>query len=148
MPACRRNRDRWALPFGLGAFLLMMLRPLAHGATAGDVALYALFLSGYVVIPGWLVYQLFRAPDDDWLLAVASYNSGEGNVLKAVRRNKARSQPADFWHLKLSRETSSYVPKLMALVEIVRDPAAHGLVLPEVLNEVLNQQGNVLCPLA
>ena len=73
--------------------------------------------------------------DGDWLLAVASYNSGEGNVLKSVRRNKAKSQPIDFWHLKLSRETSSYVPKLIALVEIVRDPAAFGLVLPEILYE-------------
>jgi membrane-bound lytic murein transglycosylase D len=69
------------------------------------------------------------------MLAVASYNSGEGNVLKSVRRNKARSQPTDFWHLKLSRETSSYVPKLIALVEIVRDPEAFGLVLPEILHE-------------
>jgi len=73
--------------------------------------------------------------DDDWLLAIASYNSGEGNVLKAVRRNKARSKPTDFWHLSLSRETSSYVPKLLALAEIVRNPAAFGLTLPEILYE-------------
>jgi membrane-bound lytic murein transglycosylase D len=71
----------------------------------------------------------------DWLLAVASYNSGEGNVLKAVKRNKERSQAADFWNLSLSRETSAYVPKLMALVEIVRDPAKYGLTLPEIVDE-------------
>jgi len=79
--------------------------------------------------------HLHKLMDGDWMLAVASYNSGEGNVLKSVRRNKAKSQPTDFWHLKLSRETSSYVPKLIALVEIVRDPAAFGLVLPEILYE-------------
>ncbi len=73
--------------------------------------------------------------DGDWQLAIASYNSGEGNVLKAVRRNRAKSRPTDFWNLKLSRETSSYVPKLLALVEIVRDPAAHGLQLPQLTSE-------------
>jgi membrane-bound lytic murein transglycosylase D len=71
----------------------------------------------------------------DWLLAVASYNSGEGNVQKAVRRNQGKGHPSDFWNLKLSKETSSYVPKLMALVEIVRDPAAFGLSLPVISNE-------------
>lgn len=80
----------------------------------------------------YLAY-LHQLMDGDWMLAVASYNSGEGNVLKAVKRNQARAKAADFWHLQLSRETRSYVPKLMALVEIVRDPAALGLTLPELL---------------
>ena len=82
----------------------------------------------------YLAY-LHELMDEDWPLAIASYNSGEGNVLKAVKRNKSRSEPTDFWNLSLSRETTSYVPKLMALVEIVRDPAAWGLTLPEVLHE-------------
>jgi peptidoglycan lytic transglycosylase D len=73
--------------------------------------------------------------DGDWLLAIASYNSGQGNVLKAVKHNRARSKPTDFWNLSLSRETSSYVPKLLALVEIVRDPGAFGLTLPTVVRE-------------
>lgn len=73
--------------------------------------------------------------DGDWLLAVASYNSGEGNVLRAVKRNRKQSKPTDYWNLKLSRETSAYVPRLMALVEIVRNPAAHGVSLPYVADE-------------
>ena len=82
----------------------------------------------------YLAY-LYKFNNGDWELAVASYNSGEGNVRKAVRRNKARSKPTDFWNLSLSRETSAYVPKLMALVAIVRDPEAYGLTLPEIVNE-------------
>jgi len=78
---------------------------------------------------------LHELMDDDWLLAIASYNSGEGNVLRSVRRNRAGGRPTDFWSLKLSRETSSYVPKLMALVELVRTPEAFGLTLPELLHE-------------
>jgi membrane-bound lytic murein transglycosylase D len=72
--------------------------------------------------------------DGDWLLAVASYNSGEGNVLRSVRHNQARSLPTDFWNLKLPKETASYVPKLLALVELVREPSAYGVELPELLD--------------
>ena len=86
---------------------------------------------------GALAYlkYLHKFNKGDWLLAIASYNSGEGNVRKAVRRNRTKSKPTDFWNLKLSRETSAYVPRLMALVEIVRDPAAYGLTLPGIVNE-------------
>ena len=73
--------------------------------------------------------------DGDWMLAIASYNSGEGNVLKAIKRNKARATPTDFWSLSLSKETSAYVPKLIALVTIVKNPAAFGLTLPEIRYE-------------
>ncbi|MGI9262491.1 MAG: LysM peptidoglycan-binding domain-containing protein [Woeseiaceae bacterium] len=73
--------------------------------------------------------------DGDWPLAIASYNSGEGNVLKAVKRNRARSKPTDFWNLSLSRETSAYVPRLMALVELVRNPEKYNLELPELIDE-------------
>jgi membrane-bound lytic murein transglycosylase D len=72
--------------------------------------------------------------DGDWLLAVASYNSGEGNVRRAVRRNQSRSLRTDFWNLKLPKETSSYVPKLLALVELVRAPSAYDVELPELLD--------------
>ncbi|MFQ5983000.1 MAG: transglycosylase SLT domain-containing protein, partial [Woeseiaceae bacterium] len=73
--------------------------------------------------------------DGDWLLAVASYNSGEGNVLKAVKRNRKKGRPTDFWNLKLSRETSSYVPRLLAVVELVRNPAEYGIALPSLIDE-------------
>jgi membrane-bound lytic murein transglycosylase D len=73
--------------------------------------------------------------EDDWLLAIASYNSGEGNVLKAVKRNRSKSKPTDFWNLSLSKETSAYVPRLMALVALVRDPAKYSITLPQLVDE-------------
>jgi len=73
--------------------------------------------------------------DGDWLNAVASYNSGEGNVRRAVNRNRRAGKPVDFWHLSLPRETAAYVPRLLALVDIVRDPDAYGLELPELSDE-------------
>jgi membrane-bound lytic murein transglycosylase D len=63
----------------------------------------------------------------DWLLAIAAYNCGEGNVERAVRRNERLGKPIDFWHLKLPTETRAYVPKLLAMRRIVADPAAYGL---------------------
>ncbi len=78
---------------------------------------------------------LHELNDGDWLNAIASYNSGEGNVLRAARNNRKAGKPIDFWHLKLPKETSMYVPKLLALVEIVADPARHNLTLPVVLDE-------------
>ena len=68
----------------------------------------------------------------NWLNAIASYNSGEGNVRRAVRRNTKAGKPTEFWYLRLPKETSTYVPRLLALVEIVREPAKFGVTLPYV----------------
>jgi len=78
---------------------------------------------------------LYELNEGDWLNAIASYNSGEGSVRKAVTGNRNAGKPDDFWHLRLSRETSTYVPKLLALVEIVHDPAAYDLSLPGIVDE-------------
>ncbi|MCH9695909.1 MAG: LysM peptidoglycan-binding domain-containing protein [Gammaproteobacteria bacterium] len=71
----------------------------------------------------------------NWLNAIASYNSGEGNVRRAVRRNTKAGKQTDFWNLKLPKETSMYVPKLLALVEIVADPDKYNITLPVVVDE-------------
>lgn len=73
--------------------------------------------------------------DGNWLNAIASYNSGEGNVLRAARKNRKAGKPIDFWYLKLPKETIMYVPKLLALVEIVADPGKYNVTLPEVPDE-------------
>ena len=43
--------------------------------------------------------------DGDWLAAIAAYNCGEGNVSRAIRRNRAAKMKTDFWNLKLPSET-------------------------------------------
>ena len=65
--------------------------------------------------------------DGDWLLAIAAYNCGEGNVERALAANRRAGKPADFWHLKLPTETRAYVPKLLAMRRIVAAPADYGL---------------------
>ena len=65
---------------------------------------------------------------NDWHLALAAYNSGAGNVRRAIRRSGAR----DFWALRdfLPRETRNYVPAFIASVIIAKRPAAFGFDVP------------------
>lgn len=66
--------------------------------------------------------------DGDWLLALAAYNCGEGCVAKAQRKARSRS----YWDLKLPTETSKYVPRILALAEVMRDPGRYGWQLPAI----------------
>src|SRR5471032_3260530 len=65
--------------------------------------------------------------DGDWLLAIAAYNCGEANVERAVRANRAVGRSIQFWDLKLPAETRAYVPKLLAMKELVSQPDLYGL---------------------
>ncbi|MGK0441192.1 MAG: membrane-bound lytic murein transglycosylase D [Pseudohongiellaceae bacterium] len=79
--------------------------------------------------------NLSRYYKDDWLLALAAYNSGQGTVNKAIRKNKRKGKPTHFWALDLPRETRSYVPKLLALAKIFDNPQRYGITLHPVANE-------------
>jgi membrane-bound lytic murein transglycosylase D len=71
--------------------------------------------------------RLYGMFDGSWPLALAAYNSGEGTVLRAIKRQKTN----DFWALKLPRETREYVPQFMAAMEIASDPERYGFQVPE-----------------
>jgi membrane-bound lytic murein transglycosylase D len=58
----------------------------------------------------------------DWPLALASYNAGEGTVLRAIKAQGT----TNYWDLKLPRQTEDYVPQFMAALTIARDPARYG----------------------
>ncbi|TDT60876.1 transcriptional regulator [Enterobacter sp. AG5470] len=77
-----------------------------------------------------MMQRLNRMFDGDWLLTVAAYNSGEGRVLKAIKANKARGKPTDFWSLSLPQETRIYVPKMLALSDILKNSKRYGVSLP------------------
>ncbi len=70
----------------------------------------------------------------DWLTALAAYNCGEGNVLRAIGRQK-EGYFDQFWDLyaRLPQETRRYVPRFLATLAILEDPAAYGFELPEPL---------------
>jgi len=79
--------------------------------------------------------QLHKRFDGDWLLALAAYNSGGGNVNKAIRKNRKRGQATDFWSLQLPKETQAYVPKMIALAQILNDPERYGVKLPAIADQ-------------
>lgn len=70
----------------------------------------------------------------DWRLALAAYNWGEGNVQRSIRRNLIQKRPADYAHLKLPKETRSYVPKIEAIKAIILEPKKFGILLPVIPN--------------
>lgn len=73
--------------------------------------------------------SLSKRYNGDWLLALAAYNSGQGTVGRAIRKNKKLGKPVDFWSLDLPKETRSYVPKLLALAKLVDNPRRYGVSL-------------------
>ena len=80
--------------------------------------------------------KLHRDFDGDWLLAVAAYNWGEGNLRKALARNRRAGKPLDFWSLKVPTETRTYVPRWLAVCDIVARPEHYGMTLRRVPDEV------------
>ena len=63
---------------------------------------------------------------DDWYLALAAYNAGPGKMSRAIKKYKTR----DFWKIckgrYLAPETKAYVPKMLAVVQIAKQPAKYG----------------------
>ena len=63
---------------------------------------------------------LHKTLEGDWLNAIAAYNSGEGRLLRAIKKNRKKHLPTDFWSLDLPSETTAYVPKLLALADLLK----------------------------
>jgi membrane-bound lytic murein transglycosylase D len=71
----------------------------------------------------------------DWQLALASYNWGEGAVGRASARAKASGRDGTYLTLNMPAETRNYLPKLQAVKNIIRNPAAFGLKIASIPNE-------------
>lgn len=78
-----------------------------------------------------VLYQRF---EEDWLLALAAYNTGGGNLSRAIRRAGSEVGEASFWDLPLARETQSHVPRLLALSRIIANPELYDVELPAIAN--------------
>jgi membrane-bound lytic murein transglycosylase D len=81
--------------------------------------------------------RLHKMFDGDWLHALAAYNSGEGRVMRSIRKNKRRGKPTDFWSLDLPRETRAYVPKLLALADILANKESYAFDWPTISNQAV-----------
>ncbi len=69
-----------------------------------------------------------------WELALAAYNAGPGRIQKAIDANAARGLPTDYWSLRLPTETMNYVPRFLAVAEIIAKPEQYGVYLPAIAN--------------
>jgi len=79
--------------------------------------------------------NLNRLFGGDWLLTLAAYNYGPGNLKKAINKNLEQELPTDFWSLQLPKETTNYIPKLLALSIIVGNPKEFKLQIPSIKNK-------------
>ena len=73
---------------------------------------------------------LHKLKNGDWFHALASYNWGERSVRKAIERNKKARKKTNYSSLRMPRETRNYVPKLLAMKEIVNNPSKYGIQIP------------------
>ena len=77
------------------------------------------------------LYSMFG----DWELVLASYNWGEGAVGRSLIKNRNNGLPEDFRNISLPPETQNYVPRLIAIKNIISNPAAYGVELESLPNQ-------------
>lgn len=70
-----------------------------------------------------------------WELALAAYNAGPGRISRAIAANEARGLPTDFWSLQLPTETMNYVPRFLAVAQIVKNPNKYNVYLPAIAHQ-------------
>jgi membrane-bound lytic murein transglycosylase D len=78
--------------------------------------------------------QLGKTFDGDWLKALAAYNAGPRRIERSEAKNRKKGLSEDFWDLSLPRETLNYVPRLLALTDVVANPGRYGVQLTPVNN--------------
>ncbi len=78
---------------------------------------------------------LHKQFNGNWFHALAAYNSGEGNVARAIRKNKKKGKKTDFWSLRLPRETRNYVPSLLAVAEVLKHSNKHKIKFKAISNK-------------
>lgn len=75
---------------------------------------------------------LHRFFKGNWLMAIAAYDSGEGTIAKAIKATGRPPNSVQFWSLSVPQETRLYVPRLLALAEIIKNPQRYHVNLPTI----------------
>lgn len=79
----------------------------------------------------YLVY-LNKFFNGNWILALAAYDSGEGTIARAIKSTNRPGKPINFWKLATPQETRVYVPRLLALAELIKNPQRYKVNLPAI----------------
>ena len=80
---------------------------------------------------GYLKY-LYNRFDQDIYLTLAAYNAGPSLVERKINQNIKQGEGKDFWSLNLPSQTQNYVPKFIALRELILDSEKYGISLPDI----------------
>ncbi len=70
--------------------------------------------------------------EGNWILAFAAYDSGEGTMARIIKNSDQRIKGINFWSLPVPTETKAYVPRLLALAEIIQNPHRYHIQLPDI----------------
>lgn len=83
---------------------------------------------------GYFKY-LFERFDNDIYLALAAYNAGPTYLDRQIKKNTRKGLDYDFWSLNLNQQVSDYIPKYMAIREIVFNAEKYQVKLPNIPTE-------------
>lgn len=86
--------------------------------------------------------RLHKFFNGNWIMAFAAYDSGEGTMARAIKKTN-RPQKALFWTLAIPQETKNYIPKLLALAEVIQHPERYHLRLPHIPNQPYFKEVNI-----
>ncbi len=70
--------------------------------------------------------------NEDWLLAVAAYDAGEGALGRIIKNSQYTGRKISFWLLDVPQETKAYIPRLLALAEVIQYPERYRVTLPDI----------------
>lgn len=79
----------------------------------------------------------------NWILAFAAYDSGEGTMARIIKASQQNANRVNFWSLSVPTETKAYVPRLLALAEIIQNPQRYHIQLPDIAHEPYFEEVNI-----
>lgn len=79
----------------------------------------------------------------NWILAFAAYDMGEGALGRLIKNSGATERTINFWSLNVPQETKAYIPRLMALAEVIQNPQRYHVVLPHIPHTPYFEEVNI-----
>lgn len=79
----------------------------------------------------------------DWVLAFAAYDSGEGTMARIIKNSHQTGRNIHFWSLPVPNETKAYIPRLLALAEIIQNPKRYKVDLPDIPHAPYFEEVNI-----
>jgi membrane-bound lytic murein transglycosylase D len=79
----------------------------------------------------------------NWILAFAAYDSGEGTMARIIKNSHQNVSHVNFWTLPVPSETKAYIPRLLALAEIIQNPQRYHIELPDIPHSPYFEEVNI-----